>query len=129
MKKITQLGILLGAAAALSSCATVSEYSGGMIKDTSNAPTAKVKLSKKSDKITAKIYTTYNNNEGGSVSLNWDAPKGCYDTKFPITKYGETNDMTMASVNVKQGSKYCSGTWTANVMFDGDVIASDSIDA
>ena len=51
----------------------------------------------------------------------------CYDTSFPITKYGEKNDKTWASVEIKQGKKYCSGEWTANVVFDGNVIASDSL--
>ncbi|MED7818679.1 MULTISPECIES: TUL4 family lipoprotein [unclassified Francisella] len=94
------------------------------------APTASIKLKKNSqDQIVAKIYTTYNNNPQGSVKLQWEAPKGtkCYDTSFPITKYSDKKDKTWASVEIKQGKTYCHGTWTANVVFDKNVIATDSI--
>jgi hypothetical protein len=93
-------------------------------------PTAKISLKENNQKqIIATVYTTYNNNPQGSVSLQWKAPKGskCYDTSFPITKYGETKDKTWASVEIKQGGKYCHGKWTANVLYKDDVIASDSL--
>lgn len=95
-------------------------------------PTAKISLKKNDqDQVIATIYTNYNNNPQGSVKLQWNAPEGskCYDTSFPITKYGEKNDKTWASVELKQGDKYCGGEWTANVVFDENVIASDSITA
>ena len=81
------------------------------------------------DQIVATVYTNYNNNPEGSVKLQWTAPKGtsCYDTSFPIAKYGEKNDKTWASVEIKQGDKFCKGDWTANVTFDKDVIATDTI--
>ena len=37
------------------------------------------------------------------------------------------NDKTWASVEIKQGDKFCKGDWTANVVFDQDVIATDTI--
>ena len=95
-----------------------------------SAPTSEITIKKNSDdQIVANITTDYNGNPQGSVRLQWQAPEGskCYDTNFPITKYGETNDKTHASVEVKQGSSYCSGTWTANVLYDNNVIASDSV--
>lgn len=141
MNKTLKLSFLLTSLLALAGCSTL----GGddKSKDTNNdgsqavattsttgEPTAKVKLSKNNkDEIIAKIWTTYNGNPEGSVKLHWQAPTGtgCYDTQFPITKYGETKDMTWATVELKQGNKYCTGNWTASVMFDGKAIATDSI--
>ena len=93
------------------------------------APTAKIALQKSGDEIIAIIHTTYNNNPEGSVQLHWKAPKDttCYNTSFPITKYGETNDKTWAAVELKQGNKYCAGKWSASVEFQGKSIATDSI--
>lgn len=96
----------------------------------SAAPTATISLKKNDqDQIVATIYTTYNNNPQGSVKLQWQAPKDtkCYNTSFPTTKYSDKKDKTWASVEIKQGNKYCHGTWTANVVFDKNVIATDSI--
>ncbi|MDE5028291.1 TUL4 family lipoprotein, partial [Francisella tularensis subsp. holarctica] len=43
------------------------------------------------DKLKATVYTAYNNNPQGSVSLQWQAPVGCmcHDTSFAFTKYAE----------------------------------------
>lgn len=145
MKNIIKYSALVLSVAGLASCSTLGlggdENSSAQEQTTANAttdavstevsdPTAKISLKKNDqDQIIATIYTSYNNNPQGSVKLQWDAPKGskCYDTSFPITKYGEKNDKTWASVEIKQGKKYCSGEWTANVVFDGNVIASDSL--
>ena len=95
------------------------------------APTAKIVLKevKEDSQIKAFIHTTYNDNPEGSVKLNWVAPKNtsCYNTVFPITKYGETNDATHASVKLNQGNKFCAGTWIANVLYKGKAIATASI--
>jgi len=137
MKKITAISALLVSVLALSSCATTdsdtSAPNSDTVKNTSTdvtTPTAKVKLTPKGDKLVAKVYTTYNNNPEGSVRLQWDAPKGtgCYDTSFPISKYSETNDMTTASVSLKQGDKFCNGTWNVNILFDKKVIATSSVE-
>ncbi|WP_395167435.1 outer member lipoprotein TUL4/LpnA [Francisella salimarina] len=144
MKKIIKLSLLSLSIAGLASCSTVagensaaqdqatqaSDATAVQDSTTSTAPTAKIKLKKTNqDDIKATIYTTYNNNPQGSVRLQWQAPEGskCYDTSFPITKYAEKNDKTWATVEIKQGNKYCSGKWTANVLFDKQVIATDSI--
>lgn len=150
MKKIIKLGVISLSIAGLAGCSTLGlggnegatdfqtsaqATSADAANDAStdstivSDPTAKVSLKKNEDQIKATMYTTYNNNPQGSVKLEWKAPKnsGCYDTSFPITKYGEKNDMTWATVEIKQGDKYCSGDWTANVVYDGNVIASDSI--
>jgi hypothetical protein len=138
MKKITAISALLVSVLALSSCATTdsdtSAPNSDTVKNTSTetkTPTARVDLTPNGDKLVAKIYTTYNNNPEGSVRLQWDAPKGtgCYDTSFPISKYGETKDMTTASVSLKQGNKFCSGTWNVNVLFDKKIIATSSVEA
>lgn len=137
MKKFTAMSALLVSVLALSSCATTdsdtSVPNSDTVKNTSTdatTPTAKVNLTQKDDKLVAKIYTTYNNNPEGSVKLQWDAPKGtgCYDTSFPISKYSETHDMTTASVNLKQGDKFCNGTWNVNVLFNKNVIATSSVE-
>ncbi|WP_265658906.1 outer member lipoprotein TUL4/LpnA [Francisella philomiragia] len=143
MKKIIKLSLLSLSIAGLASCSTVSgdksaaqdqapqaSDATAVQASASTAPTAKIKLKKTNqDDIKATIYTTYNNNPQGSVRLQWQAPEGskCHDTSFPITKYAEKNDKTWATVEIKQGNKYCSGKWTANVLFDKQVIASDSI--
>lgn len=144
MKKIIKLSLLSLSIAGLASCSTVSgdkpaaqdqaaqasNATAVQASTASTAPTAKIKLKKTNqDDIKATIYTTYNNNPQGSVRLQWQAPEGskCHDTSFPITKYAEKNDKTWATVEIKQGNKYCSGKWTANVLFDKQVIASDSI--
>ncbi|ABO47056.1 outer member lipoprotein TUL4/LpnA [Francisella tularensis] len=147
MKKIIELSLLSLSIAGLASCSTLglggSDDAKASAKDTAAAqtatteqaaavskPTAKVSLNKLGqDKIKATVYTTYNNNPQGSVRLQWQAPEGskCHDTSFPITKYAEKNDKTWATVTVKQGNNFCSGKWTANVVYDKEVIASDSI--
>lgn len=148
MKSIIKLSLITMSFAALAGCSTVDSTLGlGDSSDTASTsedmkapavskdstdPTAKVSLEQNSsDQIVATIYTTYNNNPEGSVKLQWRAPKdtGCYNTSFPITKYGETNDKTHATVELKQGDKYCSGSWTANVVSGKDVIATDTISA
>lgn len=143
-EKIIKLSLLSLSIAGLASCSTVSgdkpaaqdqaaqasDATAVQASTASTAPTAKIKLKKTNqDDIKATIYTTYNNNPQGSVRLQWQAPEGskCHDTSFPITKYAEKNDKTWATVEIKQGNKYCSGKWTANVLFDKQVIASDSI--
>ena len=143
MKKIIKLSLLSLSIAGLASCSTLglggSDDSKAPAKDTAEQaatstavakPTAKINLKKLGqDKIKATVYTTYNNNLQGSVRLQWQAPKGskCNDTSFSITKYAEKNDKTWATVTVKQGNNYCAGKWTANVVYDKEVIASDSI--
>ncbi|ASG68623.1 hypothetical protein CDV26_09645 [Francisella halioticida] len=146
MKNIVKLSAITLAVIGLASCSTL----GFDSKDAKNseaqaktqdaaktatesdttAPTATISLKKNDqDQIKATIYTTYNNNPQGSIKLQWEAPKGtkCYNTSFPITKYSDKKDKTWASVEIKQGKKYCHGTWTANVVFDKNVIATDSI--
>jgi hypothetical protein len=146
MKNIMKLSLIALSFAALAGCSTVSSTLGlgGSSDDVntseavkapevsadSSAPTAKVSLMQNDkDQIVATIYTNYNNNPEGSIKLQWKAPEGtsCYDTSFPIAKYGEKNDKTWASVEIKQGDKFCKGDWTANVVFDQDVIATDTI--
>ncbi|AJI74022.1 conserved hypothetical protein [Francisella tularensis subsp. novicida GA99-3548] len=136
MKKIIKLSLLSLSIAGLASCSTLglggSDDAKAPAKDAAavSKPTAKVSLNKLGqDKIKATVYTTYNNNPQGSVRLQWQAPEGskCHDTSFPITKYAEKNDKTWATVTVKQGNNFCSGKWTANVVYDKEVIASDSI--
>ncbi|APC92095.1 MULTISPECIES: outer member lipoprotein TUL4/LpnA [Francisella] len=150
MKKIIKLSLLTLSIAGLASCSTLglggSDNSKAPAEDTAatqtvttkqaatstavSKPTAKISLKKLGqDKIKASVYTTYNNNPQGSVRLQWQAPQGskCHDTSFPITKYAEKNDKTWATVTTKQGNNYCSGKWTANVVYDKEVIASDSI--
>jgi len=135
MKKSIKISALLISILTMTGCATVSTMgkddpaTDTSVTDT-KAPTAKVSLDTSShDQIIATIHTTYNGNPEGSVNLKWTAPKGsgCYSTEFPITKYGDTNDMTWASVELKQGDKYCSGTWTASVVNNGDDIATTSV--
>lgn len=143
MKKIIKLSLLSLSIAGLASCSNLglcrSDDSKAPAKDTAEQaatstavakPTAKINLKKLGqDKIKATVYTTYNNNPQGSVRLQWQAPEGskCHDTSFSITKYAEKNDKTWATVTVKQGNNYCDGTWTANVVYDKEVIASNSI--
>ena len=138
MKKMTKISALLASVLALTACAEDADTKAVADANTDNtatvatttAPTAKVNLTNQAnDTLKAKIYTTYNNNPEGSVKLQWDAPKGtgCHDTSFPISKYGETNDMTTASVNLNQGDKFCEGTWNVNVVFNGETIATDSV--
>jgi hypothetical protein len=146
MKNIMKLSLIALSFAALAGCSTVSSTLGlGKNSDDANtskavkapevsadssAPTAKISLKQNDkDQIVATIYTNYNNNPEGSIKLQWKAPEGtsCYDTSFPIAKYGEKNDKTWASVEIKQGDKFCKGDWTANVVFDQDVIATDTI--
>lgn len=144
MKKIIKLSLLSLSIAGLASCSNLGLYrsddSKALTKDTAEQaattstavakPTAKINLKKLDHgKIKATVYTTYNNNPQGSVRLQWQAPEGskCHDTSFSITKYAEKNDKTWATVTVKQGNNYCDGTWTANVVYDKEVIASDSI--
>ncbi|WP_150466686.1 TUL4 family lipoprotein [Francisella sp. SYW-9] len=145
MKNIVKLSAISLAVIGLASCSTLgfdskdAKDSQGQQAKTqeatttasgTTAPTASVSLKKNSqDQIIATIYTTYNNNPQGSVKLQWEAPKDtkCYDTSFPITKYSDKKDKTWASVEIKQGKTYCHGTWTANVLFDKNVIATDSI--
>lgn len=140
MKKYIKISALLISILAVTGCATVSTTGMDADKSTdapvaavadTKAPTAKLSLDTNShDQIIATIHTTYNGNPEGSVNLKWTAPKGsgCYSTEFPITKYGETNDMTWASVELKQGDKYCTGTWSATVVNNGDDIAVATID-
>ncbi|WP_150466104.1 TUL4 family lipoprotein [Francisella sp. SYW-2] len=94
-----------------------------------SVPEAKIRLKEIDDQIKITIHTTYNNNPNGSVELEWVAPEGtnCYNTGFPIKKYGEENDMTSATVNTKHGNKECNGAWTANIKFNGNIIATDTI--
>lgn len=143
MKKIIKFSLLSLSIAGLASCSTLglcrSDDSKAPAKDTAEQaatstavakPTAKINLKKLGQsKIKATVYTTYNNNPQGSVRLQWQAPEGskCHDTSFSITKYAEKNDKTWATVTVKQGNNYCAGKWTANVVYDKEVIASDSI--
>ncbi|API86253.1 TUL4 family lipoprotein [Francisella uliginis] len=153
MKNIVKLSAISLAVIGLASCSTLGLDSDKDAKDSQNqpatqdkaqetattkeavasasaAPTATISLKKNTqDQIVATIYTTYNNNPQGSVKLQWQAPKDtkCYNTSFPITKYSDKKDKTWASVEIKQGNKYCHGTWTANVVFDKNVIATDSI--
>ncbi len=147
MKNIMKLSLITLSFAALSGCSTVSSTLGfgGKSSDNANtsetakapevgadssAPTAKVSLKQNDkDQVVATIYTNYNKNPEGSIKLLWKAPEGtvCYDTSFPITKYGEKNDKTWASVEIKQGDKFCKGDWTANVMFNKGVIATDTV--
>ena len=147
MKNIMKLGFITLSFAALGGCSTISSTLGWgesssdtnaktpevikapEVSSDSSAATAKVSLKNNKDKIVATIYTSYNNNPEGSVKLQWKAPKGtsCYDTSFPITKYGKKNDKTWASVGIKQGKKLCKGDWTANIIFDKKVIATDTI--
>ncbi|QIV95570.1 hypothetical protein EDC55_11548 [Allofrancisella inopinata] len=141
MKKVIKLGVFSLSVMALAGCSTLGSDSPSAtgsqdkakapdVSSSSTAPTAKVSLKQSSqDKIVAIIVTNYNNNPEGSVKLQWKAPSdtNCYDTSFPITKYGEKNDKTWASVETKQAGKYCKGTWTANVVYDKHVIATDSI--
>lgn len=152
MKNVIKLSALVLSIAGLASCSTLgigsddnsansadqqaattqasTDTGAKSVATNATAPTAKIKLKKNSsDQIVATITTNYNNNPQGSVKLQWKAPKDskCYDTSFPITKYGEKNDKTHASVEIKQGKMYCNGTWTANVVYDNDVIASDSV--
>ncbi|AJC49503.1 hypothetical protein IB642_03330 [Allofrancisella guangzhouensis] len=143
MKKVVKLGVFSLSVMALASCSTLESDNLGATnsqnKDKATevsssskaaAPTAKVSLKQSSQgKIVAIIVTNYNNNPEGSVKLQWKAPSGtsCYDTSFPITKYGEKNDKTWASVETKQGGNYCKGTWSANVVYGKNVIATDSI--
>jgi predicted small secreted protein len=141
MKKSIKISALLISILAMTGCATVSTMgkdeptTATAVTNTSatdtKAPTAKVSLDTNShDQIIATIHTTYNGNPEGSVSLKWTAPKdsGCYSTEFPITKYGETKDLTWASVELKQGDKYCGGTWTASVVNNGSDLATTNID-
>lgn len=125
MKNIIKFGAITMTVAALASCSTFgfgddskSANTSDSANDTqtvqvnpdavsadSSTPVSKISLKQDGDQLKATIYTTYNNNPNGSVKLQWKAPKGtkCYDTSFPITKYGEKNDMTWATVQVKQG--------------------------
>ena len=143
MKNTIKISTLLASVLILASCSTITEGDNATPPQdtdsttatatstaTTEAPTATVKLSENShDEIYAVIHTTYNGNPEGSVELKWTAPKdsGCYNTEFPITKYGEDNDMTWATVEIKQGDKYCSGTWTADIMYNNQSIASNTI--
>ena len=145
MKNIMKLSLITLSFTALAGCSTVSSTLGlgdssksqasdvvasSEVSADSLAPTAKINLKQNgNDQIVATIYTNYNNNPEGSVKLQWKAPEGtnCYDTSFPIAKYGEKNDKTWASVEIKQGGKFCKGEWTANVVFDKDVIATDTV--
>jgi surface antigen len=153
MKKIVKLSLITLSIAGLAGCSTFgwdSKDASSAQSDSSQAaeqtassasadststaavsdPTAKISLKKNDqDQIIATIYTSYNNNPQGSVKLQWKAPEGsnCYDTSFPITKYGDKNDKTWASVEIKQGDKYCTGKWTANVVYKDSVLASDSL--
>ncbi len=139
MKNTIKISTLLASVLILAGCSTITEGDNATPPQdtdsttataTTEAPTATVKLSENShDEIYAVIHTTYNGNPEGSVELKWTAPKdsGCYNTEFPITKYGEDNDMTWATVEIKQGDKYCSGTWTADIMYGNQSIASDTI--
>jgi predicted lipoprotein len=147
MKNIIKFGAITMTVAALASCSTFGDdtkpaNNDGVANDTqtvqvdpnavntdSSTPVAKVSLKQDGDQLKATIHTTYNNNPNGSVKLQWKAPEGtkCYDTSFPITKYGEKNDMTWATVQLKQGKYECKGDWTANVEFDGNIIATDTL--
>lgn len=148
MKNIMKLGFITLSVAALAGCSTISSTLGWgessndtsaktseatkapEVSSDSSAATAKVSLKQNDkDQIVATVHTSYNNNPEGSVKLQWKAPKGtsCYDTSFPIAKYGEKNDKTWASVEIKQGDKFCKGSWTANIVFDKDIIATDTI--
>ena len=142
MEVIMKLSLVTFSFAALAGCSTLGmgDSSGSAnvsktakvpeVSADSSVPTAKVSLKQNNNnQIVATIYSNYNNNPEGSIKFQWKAPKGtsCYDTSFPITKYGEKNDKTWASVEAKQGGKLCKGIWTANVMFDKDIIANDTI--
>ena len=150
MKNIMKLSLVILTFATLAGCSTVSSKLGwgdssdkAIAKTSENAkvpevgvgilaPTAKVFLKQASndnDQIIATIYTDYNNNPEGSIKLQWKAPEGtsCYNTSFPITKYGEKNDKTWASVEIKQGDKFCKGSWIVNILFDKDIIATDTV--
>lgn len=155
MKNIIKFGAISLTVAALASCSTFgfgddSKAADANTTDTSatdstqtvqanpdasssetSTPVSKISLKQTGDQIKATIYTTYNNNPNGSVDLQWKAPEGtkCYSTSFPITKYSEENDMTWATVETKQGKNECKGDWTANVEFDGKIIATDTITA
>ena len=149
MKKIFKLGFISLSVAGLASCSTLglgssdkdqakdataqtaSDSSTSTSTGDASTPAAKVSLKKNNkDQIVATIYTTYNNPKE-KVKLQWKAPEGtgCYNTSFPIAKYKDKNDKTWASVELKQGNKYCKGTWTANVIYNKNVIATDSITA
>ena len=149
MKNIIKFGAITLTVAALAGCSTFGFGDDSKAAETNDAadnaqtiqanpdaagtetstPESKVSLKQTGDQLKATIYTTYNNNPDGSVKLQWNAPEGtkCYNTSFPITKYGEKNDMTWATVKVKQGKYECKGDWTADVLFNGDVIATDTI--
>ena len=142
MKNIMKLSLITLSFTALAGCSTLgmgdsadsakaSEATKAPeVSADSTAPTAKISLKQnEKDQVVATIYTNYNNNPEGSIKLQWKAPAGtnCYDTSFPIAKYGEKNDKTWASVEIKQGDKFCKGDWTANVTFDKDVIATDTV--
>ena len=139
MKAIIKLGLASLAIASLASCSTVQGFLGDSSSSSvavqsgatkTEAPTAKISLKEtKDNQVKAIIYTTYNGNPNGSVKLQWKAPKGtvCGSTSFPINKYGEKNDKTWATVKTVQGGKECKGTWTANVVYAGKVIATDSV--
>ena len=144
MNKKLKLSLVCFAAVSLASCSTLGldtmskdMSSADTMSDTASSdmattePTATISLKEtKSKEIYASIKTTYNNNPQGSVKLQWVAPEGskCYNTEFAITKYGDKNDVTHATVETHQFKKKCEGTWTANVLFGKDVIASDTID-
>ena len=142
MKNIIKLSLITLSFFVLAGCSTLGmgdssnstkiskTVKSSKVSTDNTAPTARVSLKQNSnDQIVATIYTSYNNNPEGSVKLQWKAPKGtsCYDTSFPIAKYSEKNDKTWASVGIKHGDKLCKGDWTVNVIFDKDVIATDTI--
>ena len=83
-----------------------------------NAPSAKITLEKKKNKIIAYAVTNWGDAKQGDLLISWVPPKQtkCYSTSLVVKKYDQKNDKTWAS-RTYHSSKYdCSGVWKAKVV-------------
>ncbi|ASG68621.1 lipoprotein [Francisella halioticida] len=92
--------------------------------------TLNLKYKPKTHEIDAKIITNWNGAPQGTIYLTWTAPKNtnCYSTSFPITKFKDTQDLTVDSQSVLSDAKVCQGEWTATVVnkSDNSILAKGS---
>ena len=95
-------------------------------------PLSNVKLSYliKSKKLFAKIKTTWNNAQEGSLYVRWQAPKNtsCYSASFPIKKYKDINDYTTAYKIPFYNDKKCKGLWKIIILDknNNSILSKDS---
>lgn len=96
-----------------------------------NKVQSSIDLNQKNNQLVAKVTTHWNGAQEGELYLKWNAPADttCHSTKLPITKFNDSNDLSIAKrpITSLYTDKLCPGKWQVDVVDQsGNIVASES---